>query len=95
MCYVSSNKSLKRNSISLNKVMYSLNFTLVRSCMKITKLKKFSVKKERFHSAGYRAQDLSIAGRMLYHLSYGGSTQLFSQNLFTPHVATDKPGTIF
>ena len=30
-----------------------------------------------------------------YHLRYGGSTQLFSQNLFTPHVATDKPGTIF
>ena len=29
---------------------------------------------ERFHSAGYRAQDLSIAGRMLYHVSYGGST---------------------
>ena len=27
-------------------------------------------KKERFHSAGYRAQDLLIAGLMLYHLSY-------------------------
>ena len=57
--------------------------------------RSFLWKKERFHSAGYRAQDLSIAGRMLYHLSYGGSTQLFSQNLFTPHVATDKPGTMF
>ena len=39
----------------------------------------FLRKKERFHSAGYRAQDLSIAGQMLYHLSYGGSTKLFSQ----------------
>ena len=27
---------------------------------------QFSVKKERFDSTGYRAQDLSIAGRMLY-----------------------------
>ena len=46
--------------------------------------KIFLWKKERLHSAGYRAQDLSIAGRMLYPLSYGGSTKLFSQNLFTP-----------
>ena len=44
----------------------------------------FLWKKERFHSAGYRAQDLSIPGRMIYHLSYGGSTKLFLQNLFTP-----------
>ena len=29
----------------------------------------FLSKKERFHSAGYRAQVLSIAGRMLCHLS--------------------------
>ena len=36
------------------------------------------------HSAGFRAQFLSIAGRMLYHLSYEGSTKIFSQNLFTP-----------
>ena len=43
----------------------------------------FLWKKERFHSAGYRAQDLSIAGRLLYHLSYGGSTKLFSQNPFS------------
>ena len=57
--------------------------------------RNFLWKKERFHSAGYRAQDLSIAGRMLYHLSYGGSTQFFSQNLFTSHVATDKQGNIF
>ena len=55
----------------------------------------FLWKKERFDSAGYRAQDLSIASRILYHLSYGGSSQLFWQNLFTPHVATDKPVTIF
>ena len=34
--------------------------------------------------AGYRTNDLSIAGRMLYHLSYGGSTQFFSENLFMP-----------
>ena len=44
--------------------------------------KNFLCKKERFDSAGYRARDLSIAGRMLYHLSYGSSTQLFSQNLW-------------
>ena len=44
----------------------------------------FLWKKECFHSAGYRAQDLSIAGQMLYYLSYGVSTKLFSQNLFTP-----------
>ena len=31
---------------------------------------------DHFHSAEYRAQDLSIADRMFYHLSYGGSTQL-------------------
>ena len=40
--------------------------------------KNFLWKKERFHFAGYRAQGLSIAGRMLYHLSYGDSTKLFS-----------------
>ena len=35
----------------------------------------FSVKKGTLLlRAGYRAQDLSIAARMLYHLSYGGST---------------------
>ena len=39
-------------------------------------LKKFSVKKERFNSAGYRARDLPIVGRMLYHLRCGGSTQV-------------------
>ena len=32
------------------------------------------------------AQDLSIDGRMLYHLSYGGSTQLSSQNLYLRHI---------
>ena len=31
---------------------------------------------------GIEAQEPSIAARMLYHLSYGGSTQLFLQNLF-------------
>ena len=36
--------------------------------------KKILWKKQRYHSAGYRTQDHSIAGRMLYHLSYGGST---------------------
>ena len=46
--------------------------------------KNYSEKKERFHSSRYRAQDFSNAGRILYHLSYGGSTQLFSQNLFGP-----------
>ena len=55
--------------------------------------KNFLWKKGRFDSSVYRAQDLSIAGRMLYHLSYGGSTQLFSQNLFTPHPATSIPWT--
>ena len=40
--------------------------------------KNFLWKMKRFHSAGYRAQDLSIAGRMLNRLSYGSSTQLFS-----------------
>ena len=32
--------------------------------------KKFLWKKERFPSAGYGTQDFSIAGSMLYHLSY-------------------------
>ena len=44
-----------------------------------TNRKNFLWKKERFHFAGYRAQGLSIAARMLYHLSYGGSTQLFKK----------------
>ena len=48
--------------------------------------KNFLWKKERFYSAGYRAQDLSIAGRMLYHLSYGGSTQHFSQKNFSKNI---------
>ena len=61
---------------------------------KNVRLKKCSVRKGSFHSSGYRAQFFSIAGRMLCHLSYGGSTQRCSQNLFTPYVATDKPGTI-
>ena len=50
----------------------------------------FLWKKERFYSAGYRAQDLSIAGRMLYHLSYGSSTKLFSRYLFTPTFLTES-----
>ena len=39
----------------------------------------FLWKKERFHSDGYRAQVLSIAGRMLCHLSYGGSTTILTE----------------
>ena len=42
------------------------------------------LKKERFNSTGSQNQDLSIARRMFYHLSYGGSTRPSSQNLFTP-----------
>ena len=41
--------------------------------------RNFLWKKECFHSAGYRPQVLSITGRMLCHLSYGGSTTFLTE----------------
>ena len=57
-------------------------FLLVLDIHLLCVWKNFLWKKERFDSAGYRTQDLSIASQILYHLSYGGSTQLFAQNNF-------------
>ena len=53
--------------------------------------KFFCEKRNASTPLGIEAKDLSIASRMLYHLSYEDSTQFFSQNLYTPHPAAGIP----
>ena len=88
------------SNVSLAKFVNLIRLNLLKNYQLVIKKFKKPIyfenilwKKQHFDSVGYQAQKHSIVGRMLYQLSYVGSTQLFSQNLFTPHSATDIPCT--